>query len=97
MIKIKTHILANVPYRNAWHDGRRLKDLVGETESYCHIYLKKLWCKYANHNISIPGGYFPISGQWGCAAGWGRIINGVSTMGSHISDFWGKTVLHIYG
>ena len=33
-----------------------------------------------------PGGYFLIRGYWGCAAGWGRIFNRVTSqrMGSHI-------------
>ena len=54
----------------------------------------------------------PYKGYWGCAAGWGRIFTtGLTVMGSHFqqsqqngvesgrtfSDFWGKTVFHIYG
>ena len=30
------------------------------------------------------GGYFPIRGYWGCAAGWGRIFTtGLTIMGLH--------------
>ena len=32
------------------------------------------------------------------APGWGRIFTtGLTIMGSPFSEFWGKTVLHIYG
>ena len=33
------------------------------------------------------GGYFLIRGQWGCAAGWGRIFkSGVTIMGWHFQE-----------
>ena len=56
------------------------------------------------------GGHFLIRGYWGCAAGWGRIFttgltikyHGVAfsieleELGGTFSEFWVKTVLHIY-
>ena len=37
----------------------------------------------AHSCMAYPGWYF-LKGQWGCAAGWGRIfMTGLAIMGSH--------------
>ena len=57
-------------------------------------------------NFPGGGGVLPYKRLMECAAGWGHIWidhygahfqNRVTRMGSHISDFWGKTALYIHG